>query len=422
MTYQYFNTTMLKGDITDPGAWMDAAGNIPPAQLNAVPPNLNYPQNGDGRYWWGGNAGNAGPGTMTFVGDLNYLVGTAVVTYQITSPGEDFSVIVIGYSTDGGQTWTRIAVGPGEQNGGLSSGQLTIDLNGASGLQIGVSFNAGGSQSPDPLAYIALAITRNAHEGVPWDSPNALDPAFYNPSFLDINGYPAATLAQLRQRILIRLGFSNQAANPPPGMAALVNDFLTSAQTYLYRRYMALHTKRFFRWKVNPGQRFYSLLDNDENVLSNFHMDPIKRIEWAGIQDSRNVWYPLIEGIPPQLYTMLAKPWRPARYAIRGAIELYPMPDQTYWLWMRAHFGLLSFVNDTDQTTLDSELVFLHALANAKSHYGQPDANNIEAQANAYRQELIAGTHATAHYLPGTIAVPPAVRPTLIQYQDNQSG
>jgi len=134
------------------------------------------------------------------------------------------------------------------------------------------------------------------------------------------------------------------------------------------------------------------------------------------------VWYPLIEGIPPQLYTMITKPWRPARYDIRQAIEVYPAPDQTYWLWMRANFGLLQFAADSDVTTIDSELVYLHALALAKAHYGQPDANNIEALSNTYRGELIAGTHKTAHYIPGTIAVPPAVRPTLIQYQDNQGG
>ena len=195
-----------------------------------------------------------------------------------------------------------------------------------------------------------------------------------------------------------------------------------SAQTFLYKRYVQLHTKRFFRWKVNPGQRFYSLKDNDENVLEGVTMDPNKTIEWCGIQDSRNVWYPMIQGIPPQLYTMITKPWRPARYELRGAIEIYPVPDQTYWLWVRAHFGLMSFVNPTDKTTIDSELVFLWALANAKAHYGQPDAQNIAGQANAYKAELIAATHQTAHYLPGTIAVPPAVRPTLIQFDANNGG
>jgi hypothetical protein len=190
----------------------------------------------------------------------------------------------------------------------------------------------------------------------------------------------------------------------------------------LYRKFPALNTRHFFRWKMIPGQRFYSLKDNDENPLANYRLDPLKTIEWAGIQDTRNVWYPLIEGIPPPLYTMITKPWRPARYTIRQGIEVYPAPDQTYWLWMRGHFNLMPFAADTDITTLDSELVYLYALARAKAHYGHPDARDIAAQANSYRGELIAGTHKTAHYVPGTISVPPAVRPTLIQYQDNQSG
>jgi hypothetical protein len=130
----------------------------------------------------------------------------------------------------------------------------------------------------------------------------------------------------------------------------------------------------------------------------------------------------MIQGIPPQLYTMITKPWRPARYELRGAIEVYPAPDQTYWLWLKGHFGLKQFLNPTDTTTIDSELVFLWALANAKAHYGQPDAQNIASEANDYRKELIAATHQTAHYLPGTIAVPPAVRPTLIQYDSGGGG
>ena len=602
---------------------------------------------GDGRYYWVGNAAGITDGAaMIFVGDPAYITGTLSLQWSIIQAATDGSYPVLAYSLDGATFVSQNLGSAGTPQAVINeSGQINVDLTSATDLQVNIT-SAGGSivAGAEPWV-VALAVTRNVNEGLPWDSANPFNPIAYNAEILDNAGYPAATLAQLRTRIINRLGFiapnpvdatatflqlqtritqrcgfiplltevpgqtllqmqttlmqrlgfANQAASPPPGMAAflasvineaqqglyrryaqggyadaapsilvaptdtlsldnlavqllavatakvhygqpdgqvignqfetylkelmvrsppnltttlkeninsaiqtiwrryayevngiitapapaqlvasgdvcpidaqavemlataltkgiygqkdaqyaaqqvetylaetlkrqppnlvaIVNDFLASGQTYLYRRYTALHTKRFFRWKINPGQRFYSLLDNDENVLGNYHMDPNKEIEWAGIQDSRNVWYPLIEGIPPQLYTMITKPWRPARYAIRQAIEVYPAPDQTYWLWIRAHFGLLSFVSDSDTSTLDSELIFLHALANAKAHFGQPDANNIEAQANAYRKELIAGTHATAHYIPGTIAVPPAVRPTLIQYQDNQSG
>ena len=408
-----------QGDITNPEAWQDASGNIPPLQYQHIPVNTNYPQNGDGRYWWTANAFTSATSSITFVGATNFLIDTASVQATITQASTDTSSIFLTWSN--GVTTGSVQLGPSLQDQSLLTSSVAVPLYSTGALTVGVYATGGVASSAATPWEVAVAITRNINESLPWDYSNPFNPMAYNSAPADMSVY-TDTLANLRQRILIRLGFANSAANPPPGMASLVNEFLASGQRYLYRRYKQLHTTRLFRWKINPGQRFYSLLDNDENAQSNFQMDPNKKIEWSGIQDSRNVWYPLVQGIPPQLYTMINKPWRPARYEIRQAIEVYPAPDQTYWMWMKGHFGLTSFTLDTQKSTLDAELVFLHALANAKAHYGQPDANNIEAQANAYRMELIAGTHQTASYIPGTVAVPPAVRPTLIQYQDNQSG
>jgi hypothetical protein len=416
-----------QGDIVDPNAWQDAAGNVPPKQYNQVPANVNFPLNGDGRYWFQVNA-SASASTFSpikFIGNVGYVdTGSVNLQWSVVGAANDGSIPKLTYLTSG-STWTTATLSSaGAQLGGIQNGQIVVPLNTlatTSALQIQVYTTSGANLSTASFYQVAVAITRNANEGLTWDNPNPFDPVNYNAVVAD-NVVPTDTLVNLRKRILIRLGFANQAANPPPGMASLVNDFLISAQNVLYKRYLQLHTKRLFRWKVNPGQRFYSLKDNDENVLDNVKLDPTRCVEWAGIQDTRNVWYPLIQGIPPQLYTMITKPWRPARYEIRNAIELYPMPDQTYFLWIRGHFGLMAFAADSDKTTIDAELVFLSALANAKAHYGQPDANNIQAEANTYRGELIAATHQTAHYIPGTIAVPPAVRPTLIQFDPAGSG
>lgn len=417
------------GDITNPFGWEDQNNNIPPLQFSNVPSNVNFPQNGDGRYWFNVNAEVPGPnGPIHFVGDPEALNDTAVLQWSVVQTANDGSSLEVSYSTDGSTYFNRtIAPTTPVQGSGLINGDILVSLAGPTS-QFYIKVTAVGGV-PNPTAtqwQVALAITRNVTEGIAWDSPNPFNPISYNGTILDSFGVPTDTLANLQQRIMVRLGFGNQASNPPPGMPALVQDFLISGQTYLYKRYLQLHTKRLFRWKVNPGQRFYSLGDADQDILAANQqgitvpvIDPQKRIEWAGIQDTRNVWYPLIQGIPPQLYTMITKPWRPARYEIKSCIELYPMPDQTYFLWFKAHFGLMPFAAPTDTTTIDSELVFLHALANAKAHYQQPDANNIESQANAYRLELVAATHQTAHYIPGTIAVPPAVRPTLIQFDNN---
>jgi hypothetical protein len=416
-----------QGDITNPGAWEDASGNIPPLAFQNVPQTVNFPLNGDGRYWFTPSALNPAPDAITFIGDPAFVADKVALQTSIVQAATDGSSLFVDYSTDGGSTFTQVQLGPSLQaapgipNGpignSLLSNQVIADLTlvGVTGLIVKVLTTGGTPNASAKTWQVAVAITRNVNERMAWDYPNPFNAISYNCECMD-DVVPTDTLLSLTTQIIVRLGYASQAANPPPGMKSLVQNFLTTGQQFLYRRYSQLHTRRMFRWKVNPGQRFYSLKDNDEDVLCNFQMDPMKQIEWAGIQDSRNVWYPLVEGIDPQLYTMIDKPWRPARYEIRQCIEVYPAPDQTYWMWFKGHFGLMSFALDTDSTTIDCNLLFLHALSNAKAHYGQPDANNIQSQANAYRKELIAGTHGTKHYVPGTVQVPPAVRPTLIHF------
>jgi hypothetical protein len=406
-----------QGDITNPRSWRDAAGNIPPLNLGKVPVNATYPYNSDGRYWWTGNLDNAPAGVNYFIGDEAYLdtiAGSVSLEWQIVALSTDGSAIVLSSSIDGGTTWVDTTLPLGTQ--GLQSGAIVVAIPGTvTGLAIKVTYSGGAANASATLSEVAVSVTRNANSQPIWDSTNPLDPINYNGRVVDAPGYD--NLGTLVTRMLIRLGFSNQTTTPPPGMAALLQEFLQSSQNFLYRRYSQLRTRRWFRWQMVPGQRFYSVLDSDENALDMLTLDVDKPIAAVFAQDSRNVWWPLVEGIDPSMYTMLSKPWRPARYTIRNAIEIYPAPDQTYWLWVMGHFGLQSFSQLTDQTTIDSELVFLHALANAKSHYGQPDANNIEAQANALRGELVAASHKTARYIPGSRPVPPAVRPTLVNFE-----
>ena len=350
---------------------------------------------------------------IEFIGDPARMVGEAALTWQIMQVADDGSTVWLQYSINGGTSSTLVQLG----GDALQAGGVSIPLTGATEFEFGVLF-LGGTPSTSATDWeVAVAITRNQNETLPYDTPNAFNPQNYNGSFADLSGNPDTdTLLNLRNRMLIEMGFASQVANPTPGIKAFCNGKLLSMQNYLYRRFTALSTRRFFRWKMVPGQRFYSLQDNDEDILAGMHIDPLKTIEWAGVQDTRNVWYDLIAGIPPQLYTLLPKPWRPERYDIAGCIEIYPAPDQTYFLWVRGHAGLRSFVNDTDSTTINSEVVFLHALAAAKAHYGQQDAQSIGTMADTYRKELIAGTHKTNRYIPGTRELPPATRPTMIQF------
>lgn len=208
-----------------------------------------------------------------------------------------------------------------------------------------------------------------------------------------------ATLAALRTRMMIRLGYANQASNPPPGMVALLNEFLQDAQRTLYKAPTgALRTERFFKWTMTPGLRYYGI-GNAEGACTK-QLDEHK-ITWVGFQDLNLAWYPLAQGIPPELYTRVGLTvGYPSRYEIRSCIEIFPAPRAAYTLWIKGHFGLDPFAADGDQTTIDDELVFLVALGNAKAHYGQKDTNTVLTQAADYRRRLVAGSHATARYVP----------------------
>lgn len=226
------------------------------------------------------------------------------------------------------------------------------------------------------------------------------------------------TLAALRRRMMVRLGFASTADNPPPGMADLLKDFLQSAQRTLYKKYPARFTRRFFKWDMQQGTRFYGIASNTDDPYRNLRADFTKGVEWSGIQDPKNTWTPIFEGIVPELYTMVTQLGRPVRYEVRECIEVFPAPDGPYELWLKAHIALQPFTADGDETTIDSEVVFLHALAVAKAHYGQADANAVQAMANAYLGELCAGTHLNKRYVPGQKPQMPIVKPALIQFQN----
>lgn len=220
--------------------------------------------------------------------------------------------------------------------------------------------------------------------------------------------YPRTTLAEMRKRLLRRLGFSAQANNPPPGMAEMLDDFIRNAQEMLFRRYSVFRRERFYTWDLIAGTRFYDLDANADACTK--RLDP-RMVSWAGLSQGDGNWRPLACGIDPSMYTSLG-PGIPSRYEIRQCIELWPAPSDATWkLRIKGQFGLMPLEQPTDYTTVEPEAIFLLALANAKAHYGQPDAGNYATQLQSYIKDLIRGSHHTRRYLPGSTDARNAVRP-----------
>src|ERR1700675_658945 len=95
------------GGIVDPNAWQGGAGNVPPAVYSNVPYNVNFPLNGDGRYWFQTNAfatNTSGP--ITFIGDPAFVsTGSVNLELSVVQAANDGSQPFLAYLTSG-SAWT----------------------------------------------------------------------------------------------------------------------------------------------------------------------------------------------------------------------------------------------------------------------------------------------------------------------------
>ncbi len=65
--------------------------------------------------------------------------------------------------------------------------------------------------------------------------------------------YPRKTLAQMREFLMIRLGWAAMKDTPLPGIADTLNSFLVDAQEQIYRQYKVFRLERFFTWQMVAG-------------------------------------------------------------------------------------------------------------------------------------------------------------------------
>lgn len=183
------------------------------------------------------------------------------------------------------------------------------------------------------------------------------------------------TLGELRSLLQQRLGF--QSTGAASGInASTIDNFLFNAQVQIY-----WHTDwkklTFYADKtVGNGQ---TLIDYPTTVTgAPADANPERILKIAVLVNS--IYQPVVEGISSDHYSYSDRKYYPQRYERYGQIELWPQADQTYSvrIWYIRELG--RFSQDNDRTTIDDDLVFLHALANAKAHYRQPDAEIYAGQ------------------------------------------
>ncbi|MEX2964485.1 hypothetical protein [Microbulbifer sp. TYP-18] len=176
------------------------------------------------------------------------------------------------------------------------------------------------------------------------------------------------TLEKLRQQLSARLGFGGQAGASSVN-APILNSFLYDAQQQLWEQVDWHHLIRFADKTVGYGQR---LLEYPQDC------DP-ERVLSVAVYDGVE-WLPLARGIDWQHRDPLNTLDRPCRWEMADQLELHPQADRTYPLRIRYVRKPDRFEGEGDRASLNDNLIFLHALYNAKLHYRQPDADRYGAQ------------------------------------------
>jgi hypothetical protein len=186
------------------------------------------------------------------------------------------------------------------------------------------------------------------------------------------------TLGELRAELLARLGMAAMGASGGANLT-LCNSFLRNGQAQLYRMQDWRHLIDYQDKTLGQSQ---NLLDYPtDGVMSGGSCARNKRVLRVETQYSGQ-WMELAEGISTEMWSTMDTTSQPVRYERFAQLLVYPKANQVYTVrvWFVADLG--RFTEDGDTATLDDEMIFLHALSNAKAHYRQPDAPTYQGQLN----------------------------------------
>lgn len=211
----------------------------------------------------------------------------------------------------------------------------------------------------------------------------------------------ARTRLEMREDLLDRLNFGSHVTSDV-ATVRLANSFLRNAQEQLYWQYDFSDLLMRYTVPLTAGVAEYAWPTVEDNPADPLNPNPLepRRIISAAIKQQFLWNQPLREGIVPSMYTMINQ-GIPTHYARRAKVELWPVPSGSLDLKIEGYCKLRPFNDDTSKTTIDEELVFMLALANAKAHYRQPDAENYAREMNSMLGRLKGADHGGRRYIPG---------------------
>lgn len=171
------------------------------------------------------------------------------------------------------------------------------------------------------------------------------------------------TLGELRGTILARLGMGAMGASGGANKA-LIDSFLFEAQQALYWMQDWKHLQWYEDETTGIGQNQYDYPAACERERRLLKVEVLHAGQWRQLR----------EGITTDMWSTMSSRSFPARYERFEQLLIYPEPDAGYTLRKWYVRDLDPFSQDNHRATLDDSMILTHALAHAKAHYRQPDA------------------------------------------------
>lgn len=195
---------------------------------------------------------------------------------------------------------------------------------------------------------------------------------------------PYATLETLRTKLLARLGMGAMGASGGANLTA-IDSFLQNGQAQLYRMQDWRHLIDYQDKTLGQSQ---NLLDYPTaGVMSGRSSARDQRI--LKVETTYSGQYlQLSEGITTEMWSTMETQSSPERYERFAQLLIYPKANQVYTVRVWFVADLDPFTENDHKATLDDDMIFLHALANAKAHYRQPDAPTHQGQLNTLLASL----------------------------------
>lgn len=196
------------------------------------------------------------------------------------------------------------------------------------------------------------------------------------------------TLLSLRTELGQRLGFSSSGSGAIL-QQGILNSALRSGQEQLFYEYGDVLSHR-----VNQREPGATVIDQ---TLYNFPVDcdPQKALTVSVQRDAGSPFVEMQIGIgvlhhnaDPTINNQFPSRWdilNDSFYsgAVKPRLELWPTPDAAYNVKIEYNAALGPFDEDTDTTTINPQLILLHAIVAMKAHYQQPDFQLYVGQLDA---------------------------------------